>query len=96
MPRYKLSPQARRQIQDIWHSIAAVNEPAADKLLSKLLTKFELASLHPAMGSARPEISATARIIVEGHCLAMYEPGDDGIDVVVVVHGMRHPSSWLE
>ncbi len=47
------------------------------------------------MGSARPELSAMARILVEGRYIAIYEPTDYGAEIVAVVHGMREPSSWL-
>lgn len=96
MPNYKLSPRAKRQMRDIWRHIAVENERAADKLLNRLFDKFELVAQHPEMGSARPELSAIARIIVEGRYIAIYEPADYGAEVVAVVHGMREPSTWLD
>jgi plasmid stabilization system protein ParE len=48
------------------------------------------------MGSARPELNAATRIIIEGRYIAIYEPTDYGAEIVVVVHGMREPSSWLD
>ena len=48
------------------------------------------------MGSARPELSATARMIVEGRYVAIYEPTHYGAEIVVVIHGMREPTSWLD
>jgi toxin ParE1/3/4 len=50
-------------MRDIWRHIPADNEQAADRLLNRLFEKFELAAQHPEMGSARPELSAAARII---------------------------------
>lgn len=47
------------------------------------------------MGSPRPELSKTARILAEGRYLAIYEPQTYGILVVAVVHGMRDPTQWL-
>lgn len=96
MPEYKLSPRAKLQLRDIWRHIAVHNEPAADKLISKLFDKFELVAMHPEMGAARPDISAAARVIIEGKYVAIYEPTDYGAEIVVVVHGMREPSTWAE
>ncbi|MCV3764624.1 type II toxin-antitoxin system RelE/ParE family toxin [Rhizobium sp. TRM95796] len=96
MARYRLSPRAKRQLQDIWRAIASENEPAADRLILTLLRKFELVSLNPGMGSPRREIGAKARILIEGKYIAIYEPTDYGVEIVVVVHGMRHPSTWLD
>jgi toxin ParE1/3/4 len=93
---YRLSPRAKRQMRDIWHYIAAENERAADKLLNSLFEKFALVAKHPEMGSPRPELSAMARIVVEGRYIAIYEPTDYGAEIVAVVHGMREPSSWLD
>ncbi|EJC83581.1 plasmid stabilization system protein [Rhizobium leguminosarum bv. trifolii WSM2297] len=96
MARYRLSPRAQRQMRDIWRNIAVQNEPAADRLLQRLFEKFELVAAHPEIGPARPEISAAARLIVEGRYIAIYEPTSYGAEIVVIVHGMREPSTWLD
>ncbi|WP_183902169.1 type II toxin-antitoxin system RelE/ParE family toxin [Rhizobium metallidurans] len=93
---YRLSPRAKRQMRDIWSDIAVHNEAAADRLIQRLLDQFALIAEHPKMGAARPEISARARLIVEGRYVAIYEPTDYGAEIVVIVHGMRDPSSWLD
>lgn len=55
----------------------------------------ELAATQPLMGAPRPELSPTARILVQGRYIAIYEPRPDGVLIVAVVHGMRDPESWL-
>jgi toxin ParE1/3/4 len=47
------------------------------------------------MGAARPELSATARILVEGRYVIIYEPMPYGVLAVAIVHGMRDPERWL-
>ena len=47
------------------------------------------------MGVARPELSATARILVEGRYVIIYEPMPYGVLAVAAVHGMRDPEQWL-
>lgn len=83
-------------MSEIWHYIAVENEPAADRLLNSLFEKFDLAARHPDVGSPRPELSATARLLVEGRYIAIYEPTSYGIEVVAIVYAMRDPSIWLE
>lgn len=95
MAEVRLTPCAERDLQDIWQTIALDNEAAADRLIRRVLNKFELAAGQPGMGSPRPELSPTARILVEGRYLAIYEPQSYGILVVAVVHGMRDPSQWI-
>lgn len=83
-------------MQRIWRNIAVENEPAADKLLSKLFDKFQFAAYHPHIGPARPEIAPLARLIVEGLYIAIYEPTDYGVEIIAVAHGMREPSKWMD
>ncbi|QPC94288.1 type II toxin-antitoxin system RelE/ParE family toxin [Mesorhizobium sp. INR15] len=95
MARYRLTPRASQDLRDIWHTIAIDNERAADKLLMRIFDKLELATQHPRMGTARPELSATARVLIEGRYIVIYEAIPDGILVVAIVHGMRDPEHWL-
>ncbi|WFP75363.1 type II toxin-antitoxin system RelE/ParE family toxin [Mesorhizobium sp. WSM4906] len=96
MANYRLTPRAQRDLGDIWQHIAADNERAADRLVGRIFDKLELACVHSNMGVARPELSATARILVEGRYIVIYEPMSYGILVVAIVHGMRNPEHWLE
>ncbi len=95
MTKYVLSPRAEQDIRDIWREIAQDNEPAADDLVYRLFNKFELASTQPQMGAARPELSQTARILIEGSYIVIYEPKPDGVFIVAVVYGGRNPVNWL-
>ncbi|ESX04204.1 plasmid stabilization protein [Mesorhizobium sp. LSJC268A00] len=95
MASYRLTPRASQDLRDIWHTIAADNEKAADRLLMRIFERLELAAQHPKMGSARPELSATARVLVEGRYIIIYEPQPDGVIAVAIVHGMRDPDPWL-
>ncbi|MGH6855377.1 MAG: type II toxin-antitoxin system RelE/ParE family toxin [Aestuariivirga sp.] len=95
MGRITLTPRAEQDLEDIWNTIAADNSRAADNLIRRIFRKAELASDQPGMGAPRPELSATARILIEGRYLVIYEPLVDGIKIVTVVHGMRDPESWL-
>lgn len=66
MASYRLTPRASQDLRDIWRTIAADSEKAADRLLMRLFDMLNLAAEHPEMGAARPELSPTARILVEG------------------------------
>ena len=95
MAKYVLSPKAEEDLRQIWRSIAPDNERAADALLTRILNKAELAAGQPLMGSPRPELSPTARILIEGRYVAIYEPMPYGIFVVAVVYGPRDVENWL-
>lgn len=62
----------------------------------RIMDKLELVAENPHMGAARPELSSTARILVEGRYIVIYEPMPYGVLAVAVVHGMRDPSPWLK
>lgn len=95
MAEARLSPRAEQDLRDIWHTIAIDNEYAADTLLRHMLEKADLAATQPHMGVGRPELSPTARILIEGNYILIYEPMAYGILVVAIVHGGRDPESWL-
>ena len=95
MARAVFSPRAEADLRDIWRTIATDNEPAADALLLRILNRAELAATHPHMGAARPELSATARILIEGRYIVIYEPKDFGVFVVAIVYGARDADTWL-
>jgi toxin ParE1/3/4 len=94
--RLVVLPQAESDLEDIWFTIAADNPAAADGVIRRVMRKAELACDFPEMGAPRPELSPTARILVEGRYVVIYEPHADGISVIAVVHGMRDPESWLQ
>jgi len=60
-----------------------------------MLEKADLAASQPLMGVARSEISPTARILIEGNYILIYDPMSYGILVVAVVHGGRDPEGWV-
>lgn len=95
MAEVRLSPRAEQDIRSIWHSIAQENEPAADGLLRRMLDKADLAATHPRMGAARPELSSTARVLIEGNYVLIYEPKAYGLLVVAIVYGGRDPDNWI-
>ncbi|TGT61340.1 type II toxin-antitoxin system RelE/ParE family toxin [Mesorhizobium sp. M00.F.Ca.ET.170.01.1.1] len=96
MASYRLTPRAQQDLREIWRHIAVDNEGAANRLLGQIFDKLELASSHPNMGVARPELSASARILVEGRYIIIYEPMSYGVLAVAIVHGMRDPEHWLK
>ncbi|MGE7370059.1 type II toxin-antitoxin system RelE/ParE family toxin [Neorhizobium sp. NPDC001467] len=75
--------------------IAIHNQTAANSLLNRLFDRFDQAASHPMIGVARPDISADARMLVEGRYIAIYRPTDYDVRIVTVVHGMRDPTRWL-
>jgi toxin ParE1/3/4 len=87
--RYSLSPRAESDLQDIWLSIALDKPQAADGQISRIMDKIRVAAEFPMMGVARPELSETARVLIVGNYIVIYEPISSGIKIVAIVHGRR-------
>jgi len=90
------SPDAKRDLEEIWLRIAADNSPAATRLLRAKGAKIERLADHPRMGPRRPDIRPGARMLVEGPYLVLYEARpdtDEGpieiVEIVRIVDGRR-------
>lgn len=95
MAKADFSFRANDDLRDIWQHIALDSPGSADRLLLRIFDRIELATSQPKMGSPRPELGPTARLLIEGNYIVIYEPSDDGIFVVAIVHGARSPSEWI-
>jgi toxin ParE1/3/4 len=100
--RVVFTRQADAELRSIWRNIAEDNESAADRIVSAIVEKVELLRRHPRLGPRRPDIRPTARLLIEGHYLVLYEihpDSDEGpvdwIEIVSVVDGRRDLSAVL-
>jgi toxin ParE1/3/4 len=89
-------PQAREDLLDIYLAIGIDNVAAAERLYTAIEEKASLLAAHPRLGVRRPEIAPTARMLVEGVYLILYETHPDtdegpvdGIEIVRLMHGHR-------
>jgi toxin ParE1/3/4 len=46
------------------------------------------------MGASRPELSPTARILIEGRYLTIYQRQPNGVKLTAIAHAMRGPADW--
>lgn len=90
------SPQAREDMLEIYIAIGADNPDAAETLYTAMESKTSLLVGHPRLGVRRPEIQRSARILVEGAYLVLYQTHpdtDEGpietVEIVRVVDGRR-------
>lgn len=90
MAEVVVSPRAETDLQDIWFNIAIDNPTAADRVLLEIGESLGRLSDFPEMGSPRPELAPTARILVVRNYFVLYEPIAGGVEVVRVLHGARN------
>ena len=48
------------------------------------------------MGARRPDPGNSARILIAGVYIVIYEPQKDALLVVAIVHGKHDPDRWRE
>ena len=85
-------PEARLDLIEIWHYIAADNPKAADRVLDSINTSIGRLALYPDLGRARPEIQKNLRSMVSGHYVVFYTPRREAIEVVRVIRAERDVS----
>ena len=95
MAKVRVSPRAATDLQEIWISVALDNLPAAERIEVSIRNKIARLADFPEMGSPRPDIAPTARMLVAGNYLVLYETADDGVVIVRVVHGARNLDDLL-
>ena len=89
MNQYRVSAEAREDLDEIWHYIAQSNLDAADKYIRAIVSRFPTLASMPHMGRERPELSPDLRSFVVGHHVIFYRLSDGGIEVARVLDGVR-------
>jgi toxin ParE1/3/4 len=89
MARVTRRPQAEADILDIWDHIAEDSVEQSDRWVDKLDEKFKLIATQPLMGRGRSELAADVRSFPFGRYVIFYEPIEEGIDVVRMLHSAR-------
>jgi toxin ParE1/3/4 len=90
------TPLAEEDLLEIYCFIALDSPIAADRILTRLQSSIEMLLLNPRIFARRPDIWPSARVLVEGPYLVLYEihPDTDSglvdeVEIVRVVDGRR-------
>ncbi|NBC33611.1 MAG: type II toxin-antitoxin system RelE/ParE family toxin [Alphaproteobacteria bacterium] len=89
MASFTRRPQAKRDLIDIWNYVADYNLDAADRVLDKIDNTCSILARYPFIGRARQEIDSSVFSFPVGKYLIFYEPCDNGIDIIRILHGSR-------
>lgn len=91
MPRVLRTPDAEESRLDIWCYLLqqSGSHDVADRFLDTLDEKCRLIATHPRMGRPRPDLTPDVRSVSVGAYVILYRPIDDGIELLLVVHGAR-------
>jgi toxin ParE1/3/4 len=96
MTRVVISPNAYRDLEEIWFTIAAENPSIATRVVRAIGVKIDRLADHPRPGPRRADIRPSMRMLVEERYLILFETHpdrDEGavdeVEIVRVVDGRR-------
>ncbi len=96
MTRYRLSTQARADLDAIYDYVAGDSAAAAERLLDMLEQKFRLLGNRPLLGQLRPEVAEGLRCFAAGNYVVCYRVQPPGVEIVRVIHGARDVEAQFE
>jgi addiction module RelE/StbE family toxin len=88
--RVHWSPRAVEDLREISDYVSADSPQAARRLVRQLRQATQRLSRFPLSGRIVPEFPETdRREVISGNYRIIYGPTKDGVEILVVVHGMR-------
>jgi plasmid stabilization system protein ParE len=90
MKRFTFSPEAARDVRDIWAYIADENIAAARKVRLNLFDACRLLAENPSIGHSREDLTDQPVLFWPvGSYVIIYDSRQKPISIVRVVHGAR-------
>jgi toxin ParE1/3/4 len=89
MARIVRSYPARDDLRRIWLYIAQDNVAAADRMIDRFERNLTLLARNPTIGQSAEQFRVGLRQSTVGKYVLFYEPIDEGIRLVRVMHGAR-------
>ena len=89
MSQYRISDLARSDLENIWLFIAEDNIEAANRFILLLVSKFSKLASSPEIGRQRNELALGLRSIPVGNHVIFYRAGENGPEIIRVLHGAR-------
>jgi len=96
MKRYRLTPEAENDLDEITGYIANDNPQAALRLLDRIQDRCQQLAEMPETGRIREELAEGLRSGLVGKYVIFYRPDEAGIQVIRVIHGSRDIPSLFE
>ena len=89
MVRYRLTPRAAQDLDDIGGYIARDNPVTAARFVATLEMRLQLVADHPMAGRARRELSPDLRSIAFRRYVVFYRVRHGTVEIIRIVHGSR-------
>lgn len=85
----KITEPAQEDLQEIWEYVAQYQIDSANNLIKEITRKFSTLCKHPLIGRQRNDLLINLRSFVCKNYIIFYQPVDDGIEVLRVMHSSR-------
>ena len=98
MTPFRLSPEARRHIQDLWAFIARDSIDAAGRVRTEIRDACRRLAQHPYSGHRRGDLTTRQDVLfwpVYSY-LIVYRPDKKPLEILRVLHGNREVTRILE
>jgi len=96
MKRFKLSPEAAGDIQQIWEYIAADSIKSARRVRLQISDACRKIALNPGIGHRREDLTDKPVLFWPvGSYLIIYNPVPKPVEIIRVLHGARDVPSLL-
>ena len=89
MKRYRLTPEAENDLDEITDFIAADDPAVAHRLIDSIEAKCQALAEMPGMGRGREELAPNLRSSHVGNYIIFYRSEDEDIAVIRIIHGHR-------
>ena len=89
---WSLTDPARDDLDDIWFQIAGDNVAAADKLVARLVERFDMLARQPLIGEACPELKPDLRKFPVRPYVIYYAVEAGEVAIIRILHGARDVS----
>lgn len=88
---FRVTLRARTDLDEIWLFVASDRPQAADRLLERFQTTFEVLASQPYAGESRPELGRRLRSFAVGSYVVYYRvlEADTCVEILRVLHGAR-------
>ena len=97
MSRYRLSPLAESDLDEIWLHVAQdTSLAAADRLIDEIVERFDLLSRYPGAGRLREDIAPEIRSFPVQNYIIYYSQETARVLIARVLHGSRDQQSTFD
>lgn len=96
MRTVKVAAAAEEDLREIWAYVAEHNAEAASKIIKEITGKFAVLRDYPEMGRKQDSLLVNLRSFVVRDYFIFYQPFDDGVEILRVLHASRDIASIFE